>query len=273
MRAGTVLTLALIVLFGASTASAKSHQWRFTEVFSNAEGNVQFIELFVFDPAGTAEWQLAGEALQSQANTFIFPNDLPMENTFERWFLVATADFATLPGAPTPDYIIPDGFFDPAGDQLRYRWVVDILPFPGGIPTDGLTAYLYDGSTALNSPANFAGVVGSVDVSRPCDDTLDNDGDGYVDLADPACKDASFPREHAQCQDGINNDSQFGTDFDGGESIHGIGFGDPNGPDPYCVGAPWFNREARACGIGFELVVAIPLLVALRRRRAHALRF
>ena len=197
MRNLLALCFAFAVL--PEPAFAKAHLWKFTEVFSNADGSVQFIEMFVFDPAGTAETQLAGFPLESNANTFIFPNNLPNENTFHTWILIATPAFAALPGAPTPDYVIPPGFFDPAGDELRYRTMLDILPLPAGaVPVDGIHSYLRDGTTAVNSPTNFAGVEGSIDVSRPCDDTLDNDGDGYADYPDdPACRDANWPRENA----------------------------------------------------------------------------
>jgi hypothetical protein len=271
MRHFLALCFAFVVLPGP--VLAKSHLWKFTEVFSNADGSVQFIEMFVFDPAGTAEIQLSGFPLESNANTFVFPNDLPNQNTFHTWILIATPAFATLPGAPAPDYVIPPGFFDPAGDELRYRTTRDILPLPAGaVPIDGIQSYLRDGSTAVNSPTNFAGVEGSVDVSRPCDDTLDNDDDGYADYPDdPACRDASWPREDSQCQDGLDNDGQLGTDFDGGESVLGIGNGDPNGPDPHCTAA-WRNDEAAppsggGCGVGPELVPALAGFAWLARRR------
>src|SRR4030095_10128171 len=128
----------------------------------------------VFEPAGTDEIPLGGFQLTSNRDVFVFPNNLPSQNTFHTWVLIATPAFAALPGAPTPDYVIPPGFFDPAGDELRYGFLFHILAFPAG-PTDGIHSYLRDGSTAVNSPTNFAGVEGSIDVSRPCDDTLDND--------------------------------------------------------------------------------------------------
>ena len=268
MRSLLALCFAFIVL--AQPAHAKSHLWKFDEVFSNADGTVQFIEMFVFDPAGTAEIRLKNFPLQSTTQTFIFPNDLPNRNTFHTWILIATPAFATLPGAPVPDYVIPPHFFNPAGDELRYRTTLDILPLPAGaLPLDGLRSYLRGGTTDVNSPTNFAGVEGSIDVSRPCDDTLDNDGDGYVDYPnDPACAHPNWPRERAQCQDGLDNDGQPGTDFDGGASVLGPGGVDPAGADPDCVGAPWRDFERPpSCGLGFEVSLAMAGLTLLRRWR------
>jgi hypothetical protein len=264
------LTLALLVALGLpQAASAKAHLWRFTEVFSNEDGTVQFIEMFVFDPAGTEEWRLAGKLLESESNTYVFPDDLPRQNTFQTWMLIATPAFASLPGAPTPDYILPPHFFDPAGDELRYRTSIDALTLPAeGFPVDGIRSYLRDGSVAVNSPTNFAGQTGSIDVSLPCDDTLDNDGDGYVDYPDdPACRTLEWAREDARCQDGLDNDGGPGTDFDGGASILGPGGADPAGPDPQCEGRPWRNREGKGCGMGVELALGLVALGALRRLR------
>ena len=60
------------------------------------------------------------------AHTYPFPNNL-VGPTAHRWILIATQSFAALPGAPTPDYIIPEHFFDPTGDTLRYRFGTDIV--------------------------------------------------------------------------------------------------------------------------------------------------
>jgi hypothetical protein len=161
------------VLAVAGAAHAKSHLWRFTEVFSSADGSVQFIEMRVFDPAGTGEWVINGMELKSNANAYYFPNDLPQENTFERWMLVATQAFADLPGAPAPDFIMPENFFDPADDRLVYRQHRDILTIPAAtMPTDGIHSLerefsTGDLSTPINSPTNFAGETGSVIVPDP----------------------------------------------------------------------------------------------------------
>jgi hypothetical protein len=94
-----------------------------------------------------------------------------------------------------------------------------------------------------------------------CDDGFDDDGDGLVDWpADPGCKSATSLAEDPQCDDGIDNDGDGRIDWDGG----------PGGaqPDSQCVGAPWRNAEKSAgCGLGFELVLVVPLLARLRRRQ------
>jgi hypothetical protein len=121
-----------------------------------------------------------------------------------------------------------------------------------------------------------------------CNDGVDNDGDGLTDYTvdvdmngitdppgDPVCIAADAVSERAGCQDGVNNDGQFGTDWDGGESVLGVGNGDPNGADPQCV-VPWRQSEATAatgssCGLGVELALLLPLLgLGYRSRRRRA---
>ncbi|NNL64750.1 MAG: hypothetical protein HKP30_00775 [Myxococcales bacterium] len=133
------------------------------------------------------------------------------------------------------------------------------------------------------------------EATLPCDDGLDNDGDGRTDFdpataadpsqgtGDPSCLDPSWPLEASLCQDGLDNDGDGWLDFDGGQSIHGACTGSPGGcpagvsdpdadgvadPDPQC-GDPWKNAEAiRACGLGSELALLLPAILALRRRPA-----
>jgi len=105
----------------------------------------------------------------------------------------------------------------------------------------------------------------------PCDDGIDNDGDGWADFSggDPGCESLASDREDPECQDGADNDGQAGTDFDGGVSVLGFGNGDPAGADPQC-NEPWTHLEAAppSCGLGVELVLSLPLLLAARRRRS-----
>ena len=125
-----------------------------------------------------------------------------------------------------------------------------------------------DPSTGANSllATGFTNPIAVGIVTTACSDGLDNDGDGLVDLADPGCRDAEWALEDPQCQDGANNDTDEGIDFDGGASI----FGQPIAPaDPQCTSF-WDDREApnptSACGLGAELPAVLLLLAWLRRQ-------
>jgi streptogramin lyase len=93
-----------------------------------------------------------------------------------------------------------------------------------------------------------------------CENGIDDDGDGLTDYpADPGCSSPTFNLENPQCSDGIDNDGDGKIDYAGGPH------GEP--PDPQCTG-PFLNTEAPSgCGIGAELVLALPPLFAWRRRR------
>lgn len=166
LRSVSIVLLPLLLAVPAP-ASAKSHLWKFTEIFSNADGSVQYIEMQVTEFAGVAEWETGGRRLSSDAQLYFIPANLPEENTFQTSMLLATPAFAALPGAPTPDFLIPAGFFDPAGDELRYRLTFDVFAFgPGAMPVDGVLALEREGlGTPVNSPRNFAGETGTIDAS------------------------------------------------------------------------------------------------------------
>jgi len=167
------LLLPLLALTGAATPSRPapatppgSHTWDFTEVFSNADGTIQFIELQECC-GGTSEIGLPGHTLTSNGHSIVIPGGALTPPTSNKHYLLGTAAFAALPGAPTPDAIIPAGslpfFFSPTGDTLSYvPW--DTWTFPA-VPTDGVNSLRRNGTIGPNSPTNYAGVTGSVQAS------------------------------------------------------------------------------------------------------------
>ena len=160
------ITIGAFVLSYATSAMGGAHTWDVNEVFSNADGTVQFIELF--EANGTpGETGLPGQTVSSNANNFVIPGPALTPPTTNMTYLLATAAFAALPGAPTPDAIIPDNFFSTGGDTITYG-VWDSFTFgAGALPTDGINSLNRDLSTGVNSPKNYAGQSGSVDASPP----------------------------------------------------------------------------------------------------------
>jgi hypothetical protein len=158
MRKRFVVLATSIGLFAAATAHAGHHLWDFTEAFSNASGSIQFIELFT---AEDNEQNLNGFTVTSGANSVILTN-LPTNLTANTWILIATPGFGALPGAVAPDYILPFGnFFPTGGGTLNYASGADIWNY-GAVPTDGKLSLLRNGSTAVNTPTNFAGQQGEL---------------------------------------------------------------------------------------------------------------
>ena len=161
MRPRLGILAALTVLALAPRSFAGHHLWDTTEIFSNASGTVQFIEIFTADDN---EQGIGPFSITSGANTFNFVTNCPTSMTANHWVLVATSNFAALPGAVTPDYILPSNFFATGGGTINYAGGVDVWNY-GAVPTDGVHSLLRNGSTAVNSPTNFAGQSGSVDLS------------------------------------------------------------------------------------------------------------
>jgi len=169
-RMSRALACAVILLCSSAPALSGVHLWRVEEVFSNADGTIQFIEMATCC-GSTSEVFTGGQVLRSNANSFTFPANLS-GSTLNKHILLATAAFAALPGAPTPDQIIVDHFFSTDTDTISFS-VYDTLIFASGaLPTDGVTSLNKDPNdatdttfTAPNSPTNFADQTGSVNAA------------------------------------------------------------------------------------------------------------
>jgi hypothetical protein len=190
-RAWRSLTIAigasaiLLAMLAVVPAYAAFHLWQFDEVFSNADGSVQFIEMF-----GASDFQnlVGGQQLKSNSNTLTLPaapgGNLPSTATANHHLLFATAGFSALAGGVTPDYLIPAHFFNPAGDTLNWAGPLFDTKTFGAVPTDGIHSLLIPADTsATNSPTNFAGSSGSVNLVPP-PPIGDYNGNDIVDAAD-----------------------------------------------------------------------------------------
>jgi len=160
-RPRSALAIAWLGLAVAGSARAGHHSWDFTEIFSNSDGSVQFIEMFT---AGNNEAGVGPFTVTAGANSFQFVTNLPSAATANTWLLIGTTGFASLSGAPTPDYVLPDNFFSTSGGTLNYAAGVDVWNY-GAVPTDGVSSLARNGSTATNSPTAFPNVSGSVNAN------------------------------------------------------------------------------------------------------------
>ncbi|MEP7084209.1 MAG: hypothetical protein ABI854_05680, partial [Betaproteobacteria bacterium] len=146
----------------ALSAQASFHTFQFNELYSNADGNIQFVELRESQGAFGQNF-LGGVTLTSSngatQKSFTFDRNLPSSATAGTFVLIATQGFAAL-GLVTPDYIVPDGFFPLGSGTLNYDGV-DTLTY-SGLPADGTTSISRSGVTQTNSPRNFAGASASV---------------------------------------------------------------------------------------------------------------
>ena len=159
----------------AFPAQAGHHQWIISEIYSNADGTIQFVELL-----GTADNEQGigpfsvttlGPEGSVASSASLTPN-LPSTATDGAYLLIGTAGYATIAaaqGAPAPDRTLPiNNFLELTGDRVRYAGIgaTDRAYGAGGIPTDGIDSNDYENpSGTVNTPENFAGATGSINAS------------------------------------------------------------------------------------------------------------
>jgi len=152
--------LAIVLALAAAPAQAAFHLWAMNELYSNADGTVQFVELTALE---AGQQFIAGHSLKASSggntNTFIFPSNLPGDTAGKR-MLVATQGFAAL-GIVTPDYVVPNNFFFRNGGTVNFA-DVDVWNHPA-LPTNNQSLDR-SGASIPNSPTNFAGASGTIPV-------------------------------------------------------------------------------------------------------------
>ena len=149
----------LLLLGFAGSAQANFHLWKINEIYSNADGSVQFIE---FSTQSGGQQFLSGHTITTsqgtQSKSFTFPNNLPGDSA-NKTFLVGTQGFAAL-NIVAPDYVVPNGFLFLGNGSINFA-NFDLVSYPN-MPTTGGLSIDRNGATAVNSPKNFAGTTGTV---------------------------------------------------------------------------------------------------------------
>ena len=168
------LLFGLSVWCTANVAHASFHTFTIDEIYSNADGTIQFVVLK--ESSGlNGEDLWAGQALTvthaGRTKTYVFPRNLSSSATANRYVLVATQGYVDAANAGIagfasvfPDYVIPNQFLPTDGGTINYAGV-DQLSY-ALLPTDGSQALFTPFSSsqyiALNMARNFAGVGASV---------------------------------------------------------------------------------------------------------------
>ncbi len=171
------LCAAAAIFLSAATSFASFHLFRIEQIYSNADGSLQFVVLR--ESAGADGENLwSGHSLTvthaGVSTDYAFGHDLPggggetcagyycypnLSPTAHKRVLVASQGFAAL-GIVAPDYVMPNGFVPIDGGTLNYAGV-DQVTF-SSLPTDGTSAIDRNGASMQNLAANFAGQSASV---------------------------------------------------------------------------------------------------------------
>lgn len=166
--------MAAAILFGLNAARATFHVWAVTELYSSADGAVQFIKL-TNNSSFTTEYFQGGHVITctgppGTTNTFTFPTNLPAVSTLNKTFLVGTSNLASVPGGLTPDYVFTNKgpFLFLNSGVPNTVGIVGSAETPAvytNLPTDGVSSLAGLGSSlvvATNSPKNFSGLANSI---------------------------------------------------------------------------------------------------------------
>jgi hypothetical protein len=163
--------LVLALVFAPLSASATFHLWDITEIYSNADGSVQFVELEVVNPIDD-EGFVGGKILKSNGTSYPVPSNLPATTT-THYLLFATPAFASQlcrvsPGVfihLTPDFTFnAPNFMSTAGpDVINWAGGFDTFSYVAAeLPTNGIDSLnepfgSNTRTTVVNSPTNYAG--------------------------------------------------------------------------------------------------------------------
>jgi hypothetical protein len=173
--------LAIVAVALAVPVHAAFHLFRIDQVYSNADGTVQYVVMRESTGSnGESFWagnMLSASSSGGGAQQFQFPSNLPSTATASKSVLIATTGFAAL-GLVTPDYTIPNGFIPRNGGSLNYA-SVDSIPLPA-LPADGATAIDRNGTHVAATPTNFAGASTTLAATPPPAAALDLDQHGLT---------------------------------------------------------------------------------------------
>ena len=159
----------MALIIGQMQVFGAFHLWELSEVYSNGDGSVQFIEMscafgsqnFIGDHR-----IIARDGNGVVRSTFTIPNDV-VGNTLNKYLLFATPGFASLPGGIVPDFAISNNFLSLINGSVSFE-SVDTLTYQS-LPADGVQSiHSTPGgaqTVAVNSPRNFAGQAGSIQPS------------------------------------------------------------------------------------------------------------
>ncbi len=168
--------LALAFSCAATIASASFHTYQINQIFSNADGAIQFVvlhETLGFNGENFLEGHTLTSTQGATTQTYTFNKDLPggtgggygmPSPTAFTYVLIATPGFVQL-GLVTPDYIIPNGFLPLTNGTINYA-SVDQVAYTS-LPTDGTSAINRNQTIIQNLATNFAGNSASVTAAPP----------------------------------------------------------------------------------------------------------
>ncbi|HZQ62925.1 MAG TPA: sialidase family protein [Casimicrobiaceae bacterium] len=146
----------------ASPARASFETYIVDELYSNADGTVQYLLLRENQGLNQQDVLLAQTLAATHAGvtqTYVFDHNLPSKLTANKHVLVASAGFVAR-NAIVPDYVMPNRFLPIDGGTITYAGI-DRVTYDS-LPTDGVRALFRAAIVAPNVAINFLGATASV---------------------------------------------------------------------------------------------------------------
>jgi len=264
--------LAFLLLLTPADGARATSEWRFQEIYSNADGSIQFIELYTTSDFQDLLWtnnvQLRAQ-FGTTVRTFTFDSDLPWwayGETADHTLLISSAGYQALDVPPPADYWPLDAggmFFDPTAalvviSLLEGATVIDAVAFDANAMSQCAESINYPGPIlAPNTPENFWG---DEDFPLSC---CEEDGDCPSDGI--ACTDQQCSVASATCSyvpiDEVCDDGNVCT-ADSCDAVTGCG----NTPIEGCqMPVPTLSEWGLALVVGL-LVIAGAILARPRKR-------
>jgi len=159
MKFFLIFAILVTMIFAPTDIEASFHFWDINEIYSNADGKRQFVELVT---SSDGQQFLIGHTISANSDgvikiyTWTDNSPSPTSNTK---ILLATASLAATPGFPTPNFIIPDNFIVPTAETIiiNFGESSDVVIINGGLPIDGLNSVNDGGTAQIATPTNYAG--------------------------------------------------------------------------------------------------------------------
>src|SRR5690349_4153877 len=138
----------------AVPSQAAYHLWNIRELYTDSSGSLQYIELFC---SFGGQQFVGGQSINISSggitHSFTIPTSLSLDSAGRAMLLGTVGIHAA--GAPTPDFIIPNGFLFQSGGTFSY-FAQGGGPFTA-LPTDGVLSRTWGDGNAANTPQNYAG--------------------------------------------------------------------------------------------------------------------
>jgi hypothetical protein len=181
------LAIGVVLLLSSSRAFATNDENHIQEIMAGVNGNSKIQFIVIKQEGGGNLWgPQAGEtqsrvmlqffdAAGREIGKFKFPHSVPLDANPQ---LIATQDFANLPGAPTPDFIMPP-LLNPIGGKVCFtNNPLNVNAFPrtdcvayGSFPVDqtgstGTDSGGCNGTVTAGPPTSALPIVNTVSLKR-----------------------------------------------------------------------------------------------------------